>query len=460
MYELQNGLLHKIHKGKTLICIPKAFSGKIFKILHDSPVGGHAYFQKVYHHYKEHYYTPGLMKLLKDYLSGCLKCQQFKLPKTGPVGKFTNIQPPIGQWTVNKRIYIDFMGSLTKTPRQNQYICHIMDHCTRFAMALPTKGATAKDAMNVLQRWINFFGPPEEIFSDQGKHFLNELFAEYTKTIQASAVFSPTYTAHPNLVERVNQTLVHSLRNYVNQHHDNWDKFVESCTTGYNQRYQDSLKTSPHEVVFGFKPRIPQFTDTTKTTYKKAKDHFRGLDTIRREARRNLEKAIQISTGQANKRRKDPPILRPGEIILLLRPRQPKKRQTTKFLKHYTKPHVIEQRLSDLMYTAKPLGKPNAKSQKVHISKIKRYLPRKVNCISTFSPYSGKRIDFIPDPRVKEECSTHVIYTTISYMLSELSHHLKEYIDMFKYRVPYALATRCKNLWYMGQLINQTSMSD
>src|SRR5579859_2584985 len=446
-YTIQNCLLYKLHKGKLLTYIPPEFSTKLFKILHDSPHGGHSYFVKVYQQYKEHYYTPKLMKLLKTYLDGCLKCQQFNTSHKGPVGEFTNIHPPIGQWTVNRRIYIDYMGPFTKTGRQNRYICHIMDHCTRFAMAIPTRKATAKCAIALLEKWVNLFGPPEEIFSDSGSHFIADLFQEYVQTCKATALFSPTYTAHPNLVERVNQTLIHSLRNYVNEYHNNWDDFVESCTAGYNKRYQDSLQTSPHEVVFGYKPRIPQFTDTTKPIYKKAKTHFKNLDTIRSEAKRNLERAIKRSTDHENKKRRPPPILYPGETVLLLRPRQPKPHETKKFLKHYTKPHIIVSRLSDLMYTVVPLKNPKAIPQKAHITKLKKYFPRRVNVIKTVSPGSGKPIHFIPEKNVVRDFCTHSIFTVIKYIIGEFYSTIGDNLSQFRFRVPYELVKQCEYLW-------------
>jgi len=381
---LHNGLLLKKFKGKDLIYIPVSFTPRIFQILHDNISGGHCHFAKVYEYFKLHFYTPSLYKCLKNYLDTCKKCQQFKVPRTRPEGHFTNMKILPGTWQPNRRIYIDFMGPLPKSGRQKEYICHITDHCTRFAMAKATKDATSKAAMKLLSQWVNFLGPPHQIFSDHGTHFISSLFHDYRTQIGASAEFAPSYTAHPNVVERTNQTLVHSLRNYVDEKHSTWDLFVESCTAGYNKRYHKNIRMSPHEALFGTKPELPQFTDILKNSksYSDAKEHFDNLDALRQTAKANLEKGTKTSTDQANKSRSPAPRYYPEELVLLLRPRLPKQGQSKKFLPHYTEPYEIVKKLSDRSYTVVPYGQKGMKEPEVvHVSKLKRFYTRSVNCL-------------------------------------------------------------------------------
>jgi len=306
-------------------------------------------------------------------------------------------------------------------------------------MAKPTRRATAKAAVGVLLEWIKMFGPPEEIFSDQGTHFIAELVTQYRAVCKSNAKFSPTYTAHPNMVERVNQTLVHSLRNYVDESHTNWDLYVEPCTAGYNKRYHKSLEMSPHEAVFGYKPRIPQLSEIQPTQYKFAKQHFKDLETIRETARLNLEKATKASTDQANKKRKTPHNFYKGELILIRKPRmvKPKSKKTTKFLPHYTTPYEVVKKLSDLSYVVIPYGQSDPKHREIaHISKIKRYYPRFVNNVTVTVPARNEIATIEFEPKTVARFPVDIILKTIDTFVDMLSN--KGY-NMYKqtYKLPY-----------------------
>jgi hypothetical protein len=295
--------------------------------------------------------------------------------------------------------------------------------------------------MEVLQRWIFIFGPPEEIFSDQGSHFVSELFQLYTKTMNATAKFSPTYTAHPNLVERVNQTLIRSLKNYVNKTHDNWDVHVEAATAGYNQRYQDSIGFSPHEAVFGYRPRVPQFTEVDKPEYKNAINHFTNLETIRSTVKSNMEKSIEKSTTNANKKRKSPIRYFPGELVLVRKVKIPKFGETTKFLPNYTLPFRIVNRLSDISYVIRPFNDDDAPTRIVHVSKIKRYFPRRTTNVNLVSS-NGKHLNFVMPRKIVRVFTIGEITNCMLYIISFFEKHIPNVYHGHSVLLPYCLAER------------------
>ena len=421
-YQLQNGLLMKKLNDKWLIYVPSTFAERIFSIMHDDLFGGHAYFRKIYMTYREQYFTPRLYTKLNNYLKTCDKCQRFKIPNTKPQGLFSNLKPFPGQWCPNRRVYIDFLGPYTKTSRGNKYVCHILDHCTRFAMTRVSRTCTAKDAMKLLEKWCLLFSAPFEITSDMGSHFVSELFQEYVTVMKAKTRFTPSYTAHPNLVERTNQILIRTLRNYVNDDHTNWDKYVDHCTAGYNMRYQDSIGMSPHEAVFGYKPILPQLSDISQRNYSTGKQHFEGLNVLRQQAKSRLEEANRKSTDYMNKKRRPPIRYYPGELVIIKRPRMKKDKQTRKFLKHYTEPYTIVERQSDLMYVVIPCNTTGQeKMETVHVAKIKKYFPQEIKTmsISVSTPETSKRMNMIfpLNAAVKRRKSVNTIMDAINHFV-------------------------------------------
>jgi hypothetical protein len=422
IYEIHNGMLMKKHKNKLLMYIPHTINKKIFRAMHDDVLAGHCGFAKIYNYLRERYYMPKLYTKLKAYLQQCESCQMFNVTATKPEGLFTNIKPSFpGQWAPNKRIYIDFLGPYTKTPRRKQYIVHIVDHCTRYAMAKPVNNCTTKDALVVLQEWTHIIGFPEEIVSDQGSHFKSSEFKEYVTAIGAKHTFTPTYIAHPNLVERINGILVHSLRNYVAEKHNSWDLYIQSLTSGYNKRVQNSLTMSPHEAMFAVKPRLPIFSQLdTENTPVTADQHFKNMELTRSTAKQKLKNAVKYSTDKANKFRKPPRRYYPGEFILLKRPRQvsPGSGDTTKFLKHYVGPYEVVEKLSDLTYKVKKCD--DDKPEITHVLKMKKFFPKSINAINCVTPLGGESSIQI-EQETKDQFPIHKILRATAYFLCILA---------------------------------------
>jgi hypothetical protein len=66
--------------------------------------------------------------------------------------------------------------------------------------------------------------------------------------------FSTTY--HPQSdrkIERVNQVIEDMLRMYVMDNPSKWDDYLHLVEFSYNNGYQDSMKMSPFEYLYGRK---------------------------------------------------------------------------------------------------------------------------------------------------------------------------------------------------------------
>jgi hypothetical protein len=76
--------------------------------------------------------------------------------------------------------------------------------------------------------------------------------------------FSSAY--HPQTdgqTERTNQVLEDMLRACALKHGGSWDKSLPYAEFSYNNSYQDSLKMSPFEALYGRKCRTPLYWDQT-----------------------------------------------------------------------------------------------------------------------------------------------------------------------------------------------------
>jgi hypothetical protein len=71
---------------------------------------------------------------------------------------------------------------------------------------------------------------------------------------------SKTSPYHPQCnsqVEVFNKTVKKYLASYVNDSTLNWDEWLPALMLAYNTSYHSTIATTPFELLFGVKPRLP-----------------------------------------------------------------------------------------------------------------------------------------------------------------------------------------------------------
>eukprot|EP00042_Codosiga_hollandica_P018484 m.54469 g.54469 ORF g.54469 m.54469 type:complete len:152 (+) comp48749_c0_seq1:796-1251(+) len=96
-------------------------------------------------------FWPTLQKDCLEHVANCLKCAQRKsIPRQILLsGELKGLAP-------NDLVALDFMGPLEATPyRHNKTILVIVDHITRFTVAVPTKDQQAETVVQaILDHWV------------------------------------------------------------------------------------------------------------------------------------------------------------------------------------------------------------------------------------------------------------------------------------------------------------------
>ena len=127
-------------------------------------------------------------------------------------------------------------GPLTKSKRGYVFLLVITDRFTKLARVVPLRKITAYNvAVAFVEHWVFSYGPPECVISDNGKQFAAKFFQAVCELLGISNVFTSTYHPQTNgQVERYNRTILAMLRNYVNEHQNDWDEFASVLTYAYN----------------------------------------------------------------------------------------------------------------------------------------------------------------------------------------------------------------------------------
>ncbi|KAL4135986.1 hypothetical protein QTP88_007560 [Uroleucon formosanum] len=253
--------IFKDSQVKILIFIDGEYSNaeklRIIEEFHNSPMGGHEGVSRTIKRVKQYYTWKGLKKVVQAYIASCSSCQKNKSNNT------TTHQPMVITTTASKpfeRIYLDIVGPLTVSEKQNSYILTIQDDLTKFSSAFPLH---SHDAQNVAKALVEGFicqhGIPEIILTDCGTKFLSKLFKECCKLLEIEKLNTTPYHPQTNgSLERSYRTLAEYLRHYVDKDHKNWDNYIPYAMFVYNTTVHLTTKNQPYELVYGFPAVVPQ----------------------------------------------------------------------------------------------------------------------------------------------------------------------------------------------------------
>ena len=106
----------------------------------------------------------------------------------------------------------------------NKYIFVMTEYLTKWVDAYAIPNKNAETILNCFIQFVCAHGVPEELITDQGREFCNQLNDLFCKkmgiTHKVASAYHPQTGGH---TERFNRTLSNMLVHYVNENPDDWD---------------------------------------------------------------------------------------------------------------------------------------------------------------------------------------------------------------------------------------------
>ena len=128
-------------------------------------------------------------------------------------------------------------------------------------VALPNNEAqTVAEA--IFNRWICRYGLPEEIVSDGGKEFCNDMVNQMLKMMNIKKPTTSLYHPQTNAQAEVwNKTIAQYLATQVNKSTLDWELYMAPMALAYNTGFHRSIKNLPYAVTFRQQPRTANFSE-------------------------------------------------------------------------------------------------------------------------------------------------------------------------------------------------------
>lgn len=229
--------------------IPEPMQAELIRTAHDPPLSGHQGVAKTTELLKRHLYWPGMARQVQVYVSRCATCKEIKAPNQ-------ILRPPMGQQIVVERpwqrIYIDLMGPYPRSKAGNTHIIIVLDQFSKFPLLHPVGKATSQNIIKFLKTQVfHVFGTPESVLSDNGKQFISKDFEAFLSRHGVKHISTGIYSPQVNASERVNRSLLASIRAYIGPVHTNWDVNLSAIGNALRNTTHKSTRYSPHYLVFG-----------------------------------------------------------------------------------------------------------------------------------------------------------------------------------------------------------------
>ena len=115
-----------------------------------------------------------------------------------------------------QRYYVDTIGPLPITERGHQHILVCIDAFTRYVELVATESTDAAAAVDALNGIFARLGIPQEMVSDRGTQFINELITAYCKLARVDHIMTTFHSKEENgMVERANNEVMRRLRAFL-----------------------------------------------------------------------------------------------------------------------------------------------------------------------------------------------------------------------------------------------------
>jgi hypothetical protein len=188
--------------------------------------------------------------MVKDYIKRCAICQ-----KQADGLEKLYIEPYIGStYSPMERVQLDHIGPLPEDAYGNKHILVLVDTFTRWVELYPVKDVTSLTTAHHLCDYIFRYGPPKELYSDNGAAFIEQTFNDIAE-LTGMKIHHPRAgdKERTAIVERENKEVRRHLNNIMNEKFmkDKWSFAIKIVQRILNNTVHTSTGYAPSKLMYG-----------------------------------------------------------------------------------------------------------------------------------------------------------------------------------------------------------------
>lgn len=371
-YRTRDGLVYYWDGHRERLWVPSSMVDDLLTLAHNHPLSGHMGVSKVYNKLKPKYYWPNMSRVIQAFIRRCDVCQRVKTgtPVVIPKQKSVVVSQPFA------RVAVDVVGPYPVSSSGMKYVVVFIDLLTRFPIASALHDVTGKSIADAfITDVVAQHGVPTEIVSDQGKNLVDGVLRELTDRLGIDRIMTSIYHPQSNgVVERVNGVITRCLASYVNDRHDDWDRFLPLALLAIRSYPHTTTGISPFFAVYGREPKLPEdfLLDADGLTIEGDEDDYVSR-TVRLIADAQELSHDSLLQAQNTTDDDDPPVPEHDigtQVLIRIPVRAPAR--SRKFIHRWVGPYTVVERRGPVTYRCKPIH--GGRSFNVHASRMKRYV--------------------------------------------------------------------------------------
>jgi hypothetical protein len=246
---LGDKLVHLGHNGQAKVVPHLEERPAILANLHGL---GHYGFNAFVTAVTANYWWPKLREDVRTFLKQCTICQEWDREAPNKYARYKVVRPR----RMFERLSIDFAGPLPETQSGNRYVILAIDSFSKWPIAkavASNDGVTA--ARFIFEDICCVFGPPAELLSDNGTHFVNQLVDQLTVLMEIHHILASPYRPQTNgQGEKLVQTMKITVYKLASKHGNNWDRFLPVSMYSYRIKPHTATGIAPLTLVTGLVP--------------------------------------------------------------------------------------------------------------------------------------------------------------------------------------------------------------
>ena len=318
--------MHKYHPITTQIVVPKKLRAQLLSEFHDSLMGSHQSFDRVYQAIRQRFYWSRMYEDIHEYYKTCRNCQRASThrPKRPPL----NPLPVAGLF---ERLQMDYLGPFRKSKCGKRWILLVVDSFSGWCEAFALPNADAVTTAKVLYSEIfTRYGAPRHLLSDRGANFLSSLVQALCDIFSVHRVKTSSYHPASNAkCEKFNAFINKSLRTMVDESQENWPEILPGIMMAYRSTPARSTQFSPYFLCFAKEMTTPietqinpDLTEVAPNYRDTLKSYIDNVRVARQIAHENILRNQQHMK-QYYDRNSSPPKYKLGDIVWLHDPTTP-----------------------------------------------------------------------------------------------------------------------------------------
>ena len=196
---------------------------------------------------------PSIRQDVAKWAKECLPCQQAKITR--------HTTPPIGEFAVPEKRFQHVNIDIVSLPVSNgfRYLLTAVDRFTRWPVAVPLADMSAESVVDAFAYgWIQHFGVPSTVTSDQGTQFTSAIYRQMTETWGIQTITTTPYHPEANgLVERFHRRLKEALVALGSESPEEWFWKLPLAMLAIRTTLKPDVGASPAELVYGEGLAVP-----------------------------------------------------------------------------------------------------------------------------------------------------------------------------------------------------------